>query len=94
MDDHPGRFVDHEKVGIVVEQVEGDVFRNDPGIDGRRERDIHLVALPDPVVRRDRPPVQPDVGALDQALDPGAGMSLQAVDEELIQSRSIMPLVD
>jgi hypothetical protein len=51
VDDHAGRFVDDGEVGVLPQNLEGEVFRNERCGGRRREFDVDSLARPDSVRR-------------------------------------------
>jgi hypothetical protein len=72
MDDHAGSLVEDDEVPVLVQHIQREVLRHDPGRLGRR--DLHLDPLPStqPGRRLGRAPVHPDETCGQESLDPGA----------------------
>lgn len=86
VDDHPGGFVDHKKVGILVQDLDRDVLGACAGGKFRRLLlDAEEVSLPDLVVVADLLTPQGHPSRLHKGLDFGAGEMGKVTDKDHVE---------
>ena len=85
MDDHPRRLVDHQQIGILMEDFERDGFRFQKHRLGGRLRERNECAGSDGLTRFDRPAIHSDMALADERLHAGAREPRQLPGQESVQ---------
>ena len=94
MDDHAARLVDDDDVRILVEDVQGDGFRQDLQLPRFGNFRLHGIPCAQLRVCLRRPAVDEDAAAFDQLLDMGARNLQFPAGEKAVETFSRSPFVD